>query len=338
MTRHILVTAPGLAPAGLRALERAEARVRFVRDFADRDGLARLLATEPVEGIISRTMALTEDLLASCPTLKVICKHGTGTSNIDMAAAERRGIAVFSTPGANARAVAEFTIGLMVAAARRIPRFDRNLRAGSWDRAGDGVELAGRTLALVGFGRIARQVAHIARAFEMQVIAHDPMVAPEVMRAEGVEAVARLDAIFARAEVLSLHCPAIRGAAPILDAARLAQLPTGAVLVNTARGELVDEAALLAALDAGRIAAAALDTFAEEPLADGPLRHHPAVVLTPHVAGSTAEALGRMAEGSAQLVLAYLDAQDRAEPLGAELAALCLNPAALVMRPRLEVG
>lgn len=338
MTRDILVTAPGLATAGVRILEGAGARITFVRSFADHEGLAHSLATRPVEAIISRTMPLTDDLFARCPTLKVICKHGTGTSNIDMAAAERRGIAVFSTPGANAGAVAEFTIGLMVAAVRRIPRFDRNLRADSWDRAGDGTELSGRTLALLGFGRIARQVARIAQAFDMRVIAHDPMVAPEAMLAEAVTPMPDLATLLAGAEVLSLHCPALRGAPPILDASALAHLPRGAVLINTARGELVDEAALLAALDAGHLSAAALDTFATEPLGEGPLRHHPAVVLTPHVAGSTVEALGRMAERAAKVVLAYLDARENARPLPPDLAALCLNPAALARSPDLQVS
>lgn len=321
----VLVTAPSLAPAGRAVLDSAGCDIRYVSSFSDVDGLHRLLREERVEGIISRTMHLTADMMDSCPSLSVISKHGTGTSNIDMDAATQRGIAVFSTPGANARAVAEFTIGTMIAAMRHVARFDRSVRNGEWVRSGDGAELSGRTLGLVGFGRIARQVAAVARALGMRVIAHDPMIDPTIAALEGVSLVRELDALVRQSDVLSLHCPAVRGAPPILDARRLALLPVGAVVVNTARGELVDEAALAAALEAGRVSAAALDTFAQEPLADGPLRRNPNTVLTPHIGGSTPEALAGMAEQAARNVVACLNARKADRPLADEIAALCLN-------------
>lgn len=327
MTRHILVTAPGLAPAGLRELGKCD--VHFVKDFGDTDGLRASLASFPVEAVISRTMHLSEENLRLCPSLRVICKHGTGVSNIDMAGAERLGIAVFSTPGANARAVAEFTIGMMVSAIRRIPKFDRSVRKGEWVRSGNGAELSGRTLGLVGFGRISRQVARVARAMEMKVVAYDPLVPAAVMADEGVGHASTFDALLPQADVLSLHCPAVRGAPPILDSMALSRLPKGAVVINTARGELIDEEALADALADGRLAAAALDTFAEEPPRDGPLRRNADVVLTPHVGGSTLESLDRMAQQAARIVLDYLDALDAGRPLAPDLAALCLNPGAL---------
>jgi len=325
MPRIVLVTAPSLAPAGRAVLDAAGCDVRHVSDFSDTEGLHRILSSHPVEVVISRTMHLSAEMMDACPTLRVISKHGTGTSNIDMDAASERGIAVFSTPGANARAVAEFPIGAMIAAMRRVARFDRSVRAGEWVRSGDGAELSGRTLGLVGFGRIARQVAVVAQALGMRVLAYDPMIDPSIATLEGVLLVHDLDVLVQQSDVLSLHCPAVRGAPPILDARRLALLPSGAVVVNTARGELVDEGALAEALAAGHLSAAALDTFAQEPLADGPLRRSPNAVLTPHIGGSTPEALAEMAAQAARNAVAYLDALEADVPLAGEVAALCLN-------------
>lgn len=332
MYRTVLVTAPSLASTGVEVLNDAGCAIRYVANYADVEGLRRILRTEPVEAVISRTMSLTEEMIASCPTLRVISKHGTGTSNIDMPGATSLGIAVFSTPGANARSVAEFTIGMMIAAMRRIARFDRSVRAGEWIRSGDGSQLAGRTLGLVGFGRIARQVAGVARALGMQVVAFDPVIDPGLAAIEGVCLRDSLEDVLGESDVISLHCPAQRGAPPILDARRIALLRPGAVIVNTARGELIDETALAAALVQGHVSAAALDTFAQEPVADGPLRRHPAVVLTPHVGGSTREALQEMAAQAARNVVGYLDALVAGRPLSAELAALCLNSTVLEVR------
>ncbi|WP_285293768.1 hydroxyacid dehydrogenase [Aureimonas altamirensis] len=324
MQRIVLITAPSLAPAGQAVLAEAECTLRYVTGFSDTEGLRHILRTEPVDGIISRTMHLSADLIGACRSLKVISKHGTGTSNIDIAAASRQGIGVFSTPGANARAVAEFTVGLMLAAARRIVRFDRSVRMGEWSRAGDGAQLSGKTLGLVGYGRIARQVGTIAHAMGMRVVAFDPAL-PGAKDAETVFC-GDLQDLLARSDVVSLHCPAIRGAPPLIDGPSLAVMRRGAILVNTARGELVDEAALVAMLDNGHISAAALDTFAHEPLQDGPLRRHPNVILTPHVGGSTPEALDEMAAQAARNVVAYLDATASGNALPGEIAQLCLNP------------
>lgn len=265
--------------------------------------LARLLANEPIDAIVSRTMHINAAAMRSCPSLKVISKHGTGVSNIDIEAATAAGIAVFSTPGANAAAVAEVAVGLMIAAVRRIPRFDRGVRAGSWSRLGDGTELGGRTLGLVGFGRIARQVARVARAFDMRVVVSDPFIDLARVAGQSVEFYPSLAAMLPECDVLSLHCPATRGAPPLLDAEMLALLPRGAVVVNTARGELIDEAALAEALASGSLGGAALNTFAAEPRGPSPLRAIDIAVLTPHVAGSTTDAIAKMAEGAASNVL-----------------------------------
>lgn len=330
MSYTIVVTAPSLAPAGRALLEARGCDVHFVADAGDHAGLAGRLATLPVDAVISRTMEISGEMIAACPTLKVISKHGTGTSNIDVPAASRHGVLIFSTPGANSRAVSEYAVGLLIACARRVARFDRAVRAGTWRRDGDGMELAGKTLGLVGFGRIAREVGRIARALDMRVLAVDPMLDARAAEALGVERVATLADLLPQCDALSLHCPAVRGAPPLLGAAEIARMRPGAVLVNTARGELVDEAALADALESGALGAAGLDTFTSEPLAPGSrLRQLENAILSPHIAGSTPEALANMARGA---VAHALDALDYlAAPYGPPPAALlecCLDPAA----------
>lgn len=334
MSYTVLVTAPSLAKRGRTLLEKQGCTLRFVADAGDAAGLVRTLATEAIDAVISRTMQIDAAAIRSCPSLKVISKHGTGVSNIDIDAATEQGVAVFSTPGANAVAVAEFTIGLLIAAVRRIPRFDRSVRAGAWSRQGDGSEIGGRTLGLVGFGRIARQVARVARALDMRVIVSDPYVDLACVAGQGVEFYPSLAAMMPECDVLSLHCPAQRGGAPMLDAEMLALLPRGAVIVNTARGELIDEAALARALESGALGAAGLDTFASEPLGGSPLRGIETAVLTPHVAGSTTDALARMAEGAAANVLDYLAAVEAGPTTLTALRDRCLNPEVLAASAR----
>ncbi len=324
----ILVTAPRLAPAGRDLLAAAGARVLYLPEGGDAAAVADLLATEPVDAVISRTVDLTAPAIARCPTLKVISKHGVGVSNIDVDAATARGIPVYVTPSANAQSVAEMTLGLMFAAARRIGWMDRELHDGRWSRAQDGVELHGRTLGLLGFGQVGRRVAVAAQAIGMQVAAFDPALAGGAPPVAGVRLVESAEALLPLADVLSLHVPLNRHTRGLLGAAQLAQLPRGAILVNTARGEVVDEPALVAALQSGHLHAAGLDTMAVEPLPAGhPFTTLPNVVLTPHVGGSTPAALAAMAAGAARNVLGWLqgtpaDAQSCVNPqvLGAHAA------------------
>ncbi|TWG89356.1 D-3-phosphoglycerate dehydrogenase [Mesorhizobium sp. J18] len=246
MTPRILVTAPTLDPAGQRLLDGAGVETYHAKPDEE---LERVVAKWEPHGIISRTRALPEAVIGAGMNLQAIVKHGAGVNNIDLAAASDRGIPVFSTPGANSLAVAEYTIALMFAVVRHIPRFDRDVRAGSWDRPGDGRQLAGMNLGLVGYGRIARRVARVAGCIGMRVAAYDPFVDRDAARRAGVEMCGSLDELLAHADMLSLHCPAERGAPPLIDAARIALLPRGAFVVNTARGELIDEDALAAALE-----------------------------------------------------------------------------------------
>lgn len=328
MPYTVLVTAPRLADAGVRLLEAASASVHYLPEADDPRALHALLATLPVDAVISRTVDLSGAAIDACPTLKVISKHGVGVSNIDVAAATARGIPVYVTPGANAQSVAELTLALMFAAARRVPWMDRELRAGRWARAQDGMELQGRTLGIVGFGQVAQRVARVCLALGMRVAAFDPALAGAAARPADVDCCDTLDALLAASDVVSLHIPLTAQTRGLIGAAQLAAMKPGAILVNTARGEVVDEAALVAALRSGQLHAAGLDTMAVEPLpADSPLLALGNVVLTPHVGGSTPAALAAMASGAVRNVLGYLQGTPPAP-------AWCVNPDVLATEIR----
>jgi D-3-phosphoglycerate dehydrogenase len=323
MSFTVLVTAPKLASAGVELLAQAGARVLYLSNADSVEEVERLMATEPVDAVISRTVQLSARAIASCPTLKVISKHGVGVSNIDVDAATGRGIPVYVTPGANAQSVAEMTLGLMLAAARRIGWMDRELHAGRWSRAQNGIELQGRTLGLVGFGQVGQRVATVCMAMGMEVIAFDPALKEGESPIPRVRMMPSLEALLPLGDVLSLHVPLNSHTRNLLGAAQFAAMPRGAILVNTARGEVVDEVALVAALQSGQLHAAGLDTMAHEPLPAGsPLAALDNVVLTPHVGGSTPAALAGMASGAARNVLGWLQGR----PVG---AAACVNPQVL---------
>lgn len=321
MTPTIFVTAPRLAPSGVELLDQAQARVIYLQNGNDVQEVERIMASEPIDAVISRTVDLSATAIASCPTLKVISKHGVGVSNIDVDAATHRGIPVYVTPGANAQSVAEMTLGLMFAAARRIAWMDAELHAGRWSRVQDGIELHGKTLGLVGFGQIGQRVAAVCLALGMEVVAFDPGLKTSPNPA--VRLVASVDEILPLADVLSLHVPLNKHTRGMLGAEQLARLPRGAIVVNTARGEVIDEEALIAALRSGQLYAAGLDTMSVEPLPAGhALAALPNVVLAPHVGGSTPAALAGMARGAARNVLGWLQGQP-ADP------AACVNPRVL---------
>ena len=322
MPQTVLVTAPTLAPAGVRRLEQAGCRILFLHTSRDAVEVDRIMATEPIDAVISRTVDLTARAIDACSTLKVVSKHGVGVTNIDVAACTRRAIPVYVTPGANAQSVAELTIGLMFAAARRIAWLDREMREGRWSRVQDGLELHGRTIGLVGMGQVGQRVASVCLAVGMKVKAFDPGLAGPGTVA-GVELLTSLEDLLAQSDVVSLHVPLTAATRSMIGARQLSSMPRGSILVNTARGEVVDEAALIAALGSGHLAAAGLDTMAEEPLPSGsPLAALPTVVLTPHVGGSTSAALANMAVGAAENVLGFL--QGRAVDPNA-----CVNPSVL---------
>jgi len=264
-------------------------------ELADADGLVVRSATK-----------VNAALLEHAPKLRVVGRAGVGVDNVDMDAATHRGIVVMNTPGGNSVSVAEHTLALMLALARSVPQANASIHAGKWEKSAfSGTELRGKTLGLVGFGRIGTEVARRARALEMTVLAHDPYVAPAAAREIGVELVS-LDDLLQRSDVISLHTSLSPSTEKILNAAAIAKMKRGARLINCARGELVDEAALAAALTSGQLAGAALDTFAPEPPKDSPLAALPNVIATPHIAGSTAEAQEEVGTAIAQQIRDYL--------------------------------
>jgi len=319
MTYKFLMTAAALGAAGQRVLSEARCQVDYLTDTQDAQEVEQRMATTAYDAVISRTVTLSEQAIAACPSLKVICKHGVGVTNIDVAAATKRGIPVLTTPATNAQSVAELTIGLMIAASRHLHYFQQEILQGRWTRSSIGSELAGKRLGLVGYGEIGQRVATIAQAIGMSVSFFDPGLANNTQH-PNIDRLQHLDDLLAVSDVLSLHCPVNKATKHLLNQNSLSKLPEQAVVINTSRGELIDEQAFVAALHSGAIAAAGLDTFAVEPLpADHPFRHCDNVILTPHIGGSTQAALDAVARSAAQQCLNYLAEQQFA-------LRACVNP------------
>ena len=252
-------------------------------------GLAAQL--ESADALIVRSaVQVNAELLAKARKLRVIGRAGVGVDNIDLEPATRQGIAVMNTPGANAVAVAEHTLAMMLALARHLCRANELMHAGKWEKKSlQGTELLGKTLGIVGLGRVGMEVARRARAFGMEIIAHDPFVSVMVAKDQGI-AIAKLEEVYAASDYLTLHVGLTPQTTGMINAESLKKMKRGVRLVNCARGELVDEAALAHALKQGHVAAAALDVFVEEPLKNSPLTALDNVILTPHIGGSTHEA------------------------------------------------
>ncbi|HEX6802394.1 MAG TPA: phosphoglycerate dehydrogenase [Terriglobales bacterium] len=240
--------------------------------------------------LVRSAVQVNAGLLTHASKLRVIGRAGVGVDNIELEPATRKGIAVMNTPGANAVAVAEHTIGLMLSMARFMPRANQQMHEGKWEKKTlQGTELRGKTLGVVGLGKIGLEVAKRARVFGMEIIAHDPFVSSALAKDNGIR-MASLDEVYAASDYLSLHVGLTPQTQNMINAESLKKMKKGVRLVNCARGELIDEAALVAALQEGQVGAAALDVFVKEPLKDSPLQKMDNVVLTPHIAGSTNEA------------------------------------------------
>jgi D-3-phosphoglycerate dehydrogenase len=244
--------------------------------------------------------------VAAAKSLEVIVRGGVGVDNIDVAAAEAEGIRVMNTPSASSTSVAELALALMFALARQIPRADASMKAGEWDKTSfaKGLELEGKTLGILGVGRIGRALARKASAIGMVVVGADPALGT-TGNVDGLTLLTPED-VFSRADLLSLHLPKIAGTPPAIGPDQFAQMKRGVFLVNCARGGVVDEAALLAALESGTVAGAALDVFEVEPPRDHRLIRHPRVIATPHVGAATQEAQARVGLEVAQILLSEL--------------------------------
>ncbi len=282
---------------------------------------------ERLDGVAATIAGLehyTERVFAAAPSLKVVARVGVGYEHVDVAAATRHGVAVAMAFGTNHDAVADHTMALIAAAAHRVAEYDRRLRAGGW-----GMLLHGRlyetTVGLVGFGRIGRAVAKRCLGFSMEVLVADPVADVDTVARLGYRLV-ELDDLLGQSDFVSLHAPLTPETRHLIDARRLALMKPEAILINTARGGLVDEAALVAALQAGQLGGAALDVFEVEPLPDGPLRRLEQVVLTPHVAGVSASSLQAMAARVSENIIAVLRGRDPGP-------GLVLNPEVVTAQP-----
>jgi D-3-phosphoglycerate dehydrogenase len=302
--RPRVLVAEKIAPRGLKALE-AACDVE-IADGWDLDTLrARLGEFDAI--VIRSATKMTADLIEAGTRLRVIGRAGVGVDNVDLDAASRRGIVVVNAPTSNVLSVAEHCMGLMLALARNVARGDATLRAGEWQRSKlGGIELAGRTLVLLGMGRIGQLVAERARAFDMKVVGYDPFLPRERFQRLGVECAPTFEQALVQADVLSLHMPLTPETRGLLGAKELAMLPPGALIVNTARGPLIDLDALHAALEGGTVGGAALDVFPTEPPPPHPLFERSDVLVTPHLAASTREAQDRAGEQVAEQVVAAL--------------------------------
>jgi D-3-phosphoglycerate dehydrogenase len=256
--------------------------------------------------IVRSATKVTAAALAEPGRLRAIGRAGTGVDNIDLDAATRAGVVVMNTPGGNSMAAAELTLALLLALARNVPQANADLRQGRWERkkyVGD--EIAGKVLGVVGLGRIGREVARLAQGFRMQVLGHDPYVSADAAESLGVH-YRKLDELIRESDYITLHIPKTDETRHLLDAKAIGSMRTGARIINCARGGLIDETALVEALDAGHLAGAALDVFESEPPTDARLVAHPKIVSTPHLGASTHEAQERVGTEIAEKIRDFL--------------------------------
>lgn len=298
----ILVTAADLAPQAIALLRDYE--MVYAGKTPSDDDITALCRQHNPQGIIVRYGKVGTAAMEAAPGLRVISKHGSGTDTIDKVAAKKRNIEVRAAVGANAAAVAEQALALLLACAKSVPKLDARVRAGFWDKATHkSIELAGRTVGLVGLGAIGARFARMALAMDMRVLGYDPYAKTAPAGVELVD----LETLWKSSDAISLHCPLTDENRKLLNADTLARCKRGVIVVNTARGGLVDEDALLDAVRSGQVASAGLDSFAVEPMTAGhPFQGEERIVLSPHIGGVTADAYVKMGVAAAENVLAVL--------------------------------
>jgi D-3-phosphoglycerate dehydrogenase len=306
----------------------ASARERLAReaDLVDVSGLdipALHAALADADALVVRSETVVDEaVFRAAPRLRVVARAGVGVDNIDVEAATRAGVLVLNAPGANAVSAGEHTIALLLAIARQLIDANATLHAGRWERKRyTPFDLRGRTVGLVGLGRVGSVVAQRLLAFEMTVLAHDPYIPAERFAALGVEPVS-YEALLRRSDIVSYHVPSTPETRHMLSAATLPLLKPGAIVLNCARGDVVDEQALADALDSGQVAAAGVDVFPHEPVTHSPLFGRPNVVLTPHIGGSSVEALAAVGEVISRTTLAALRGESVANAVNLPAAAL----------------
>lgn len=299
----ILVTGADLAPPAVALLHGHD--IVYAGKAPSEDDIVSLCRQHDPVAVIVRYGKVGEAAMAAAPSLKVISKHGSGTDTIDKAAAAARGIEVVAAVGANAAAVAEHAMALLLACAKSVVALDARMHAGHWDKpTHKSVELEGRTVGVIGLGAIGQRFARMADAMGMRVLGFDPYAKELPACVQRTD----LQAIWRESDAISLHCPLTADNARLLDARTLAACKKGVIVVNTARGGLIDEPALLAAIRSGQVASAGLDSFAVEPIpADHIFLREPRITLSPHIGGVTADAYVKMGVGAARNALAVLN-------------------------------
>jgi D-3-phosphoglycerate dehydrogenase / 2-oxoglutarate reductase len=304
---RVLVTSNVLAKPACERLEKSGFVLEFTTATPDEQALLKAVGRRPIHAILLRgNPPVTRRLIEAATSLKIIAKHGAGVDSVDLQAARDAGVAVTTAGEAGASAVAELALSMIMALGRDLPRLTMRIQNGHWDRGGyQGREIAGRTLGIIGLGHIGGRLATLAHALGMNVIAARPGGMP---RTKGLPVTpVAFEELLATADIISLHCPATPDTSGLIDAAAIGRMKAGALLINTARGALVDETAVAEALHAGKLAGAAFDTFSEEPINPGnPLLKAPNVILTPHIASQTSAAVERTGLQTADNIIAAL--------------------------------
>jgi D-3-phosphoglycerate dehydrogenase len=305
-TPVVLITAPNVSDAAKEILRDAGARVIYMPNPVTEEALLAQFAAAQINAILLRgSPPLTRRVLEAAPHLKIIAKHGVGVDSVDIETATARGIVVVTAGDANADAVAEQSIMFMLTLARELPRYQRGLREGKWEKGGTvGREFRGRVVGIVGYGQIGSRTAHLARALGASVVLYSRS---RIADPEGMEVEDDFERLLGRVDILSLHCPLTDKTRGLVGDAQLRLMKPTALLINTSRGPVIDEAALIDALQSGRLAGAGLDTFAQEPTdPKNPLLFMDNVVCTPHVSVLTVEAMTRMGTAAANNIVGYL--------------------------------
>ena len=302
---RIMVTGAELVQEARDLLAAHQIEVLYATAYTTPEQMAEMAQQNTIDAILVRQGKIDRSVINASPRLKVIAKHGSGVDNIDLTAATDRGVPVLRALAANAQSVAELAISLTVSLMKDVLLLDRAVKSGEWPKTRYvGRDLAGAVFAVVGFGEIGQRTAALAQALGMKVVAYDPFAEDR----DEISVSRDLDAVIAQADVVSLHCPLMAQTHHLFNAERLARMKPTAFLVNTARGAIVEETALIAALQAGTIAGAALDSFEEEPPAkDSALWSLPNLIATPHVGGASRSALRNMAVQSAQHIINVLE-------------------------------
>lgn len=303
MTPYTILITDGLDEAG-HSILRSQANVDDRRDISA-DDLLKIIPD--YDGLIVRGRTkVTAAVIEAGTRLKVIGRAGVGVDNIDLEAAKKRHVTVVNAPMSTSLAVAELTFGLLLAVAREIPRADSGMKQGTWlKKELEGVELNGKTLGLIGYGRIGAEVGKRAAAFGMNVIGYDPLISEDEIRQRGAEPVSIQD-LYAWSDFISLHLPLDVQTRDMIGPLAFSEMKDGVRIVCAARGGIIDESALIAALNSGKVAGAALDVFAHEPPGLTEAVSHPRVIATPHIGAQTAEAQARASEDIASEVLSAL--------------------------------